>query len=115
MYELSPEQVFPNERGNMHGRGSSVTRVVFHRTLARAKVEGLKFHDLRHTFASHWVLKGGDLYRLQRVLGHQSIELTQRYAHLAPDAFVQDLGRFGDYVPKEDGGEVIELARGGQG
>ncbi len=113
----SAEFVFPNQRLNMHVRGSSVTRVVFHRCLARAEIKGLKFHDLRHTFASHWVLKGGDLYRLQRVLGHQSIELTQRYAHLAPDAFTQDLGRFGDYVPKDDGGgEVIELgARGGQG
>jgi integrase/recombinase XerD len=106
----SAELVFPNQRGNMHGSGSSVTRVVFQRTLASAKIEGLTFHDLRHTFASHWVLKGGDLYRLQRVLGHQSIELTQRYAHLAPDAFAQDLGRFGDYVPKvEVGGMVVEL------
>jgi len=106
----SPELVFPNRQDRMHPRSASVTKAVFHRVRARAKIEGLTFHDLRHTFASHWVLKGGDIYRLQQILGHSSIELTQRYAHLAPGAFDQDLGRFGDYVPREDGGgEVIEL------
>jgi integrase len=113
----SPELVFPNRQDRMHPKSASVTKAVFHRVRARAKLDGLTFHDLRHTFASHWVLKGGDIYRLQQILGHQSIELTQRYAHLAPGAFEQDLGRFGDYLPKEDGGggEVIELSSGGQG
>lgn len=54
----------------------------FHRDAAAAGLEGLRFHDLRHTFASWWVQDGGDLYVLQRRLGHSGPAMTQRYAHL---------------------------------
>jgi len=47
------------------------------------------------TFASQWVVKGGDLFKLQKILGHQSVQMTMRYAHLAPDAFREDYGRLG--------------------
>ena len=40
--------------------------------------------DLRHTFASHWMMNGGDLYVLKDILGHKSVAMTQRYAHLSP-------------------------------
>ncbi len=50
----------------------------------RAGLTDLHFHDLRHTFASQWVMAGGDLYLLKDVLGHKSITMTQRYAHLSP-------------------------------
>ncbi|WP_203140481.1 phage integrase [Marinobacter mangrovi] len=42
-------------------------------------------HILRHTFASHFMMNGGDLLTLQRILGHANITMTMRYAHLAPD------------------------------
>ncbi len=44
-----------------------------------------RFHDLRHTFASHFVMNGGNLYDLQKLLGHARFEETQRYAHLTPE------------------------------
>lgn len=47
--------------------------------------KGQRTHVLRHTFASHFVMKGGNLLTLQKILGHQSIQMTMRYAHLAPD------------------------------
>ena len=48
-------------------------------------------HVLRHTFASHFMQRGGDLLVLQRILGHSTITVTQRYAHFAPDHLSQVL------------------------
>lgn len=45
------------------------------------------FHTIRHTFASWSVMAGVDLYVLQKILGHSTIGMTERYAHLAPDKF----------------------------
>ncbi|MEW5250714.1 tyrosine-type recombinase/integrase [Microbulbifer sp. 2201CG32-9] len=42
-------------------------------------------HVLRHTFASHFVMNGGNLLTLKEVLGHTDIKMTMRYAHLAPE------------------------------
>jgi site-specific recombinase XerD len=36
------------------------------------------------TFASQWMMAGGELYALKDILGHKSISMTQRYAHLSP-------------------------------
>lgn len=44
------------------------------------------FHTLRHTFASWLVQNGLDLYSLQKLLGHASFAMVQRYAHLSPNA-----------------------------
>ena len=42
------------------------------------------FHTLRHTYASWLVMNGVDLYTTQKLMGHKSNQMTQRYAHLAP-------------------------------
>ena len=44
------------------------------------------FHDLRHTFATRLVQSGVDLYKVQRLLGHKSPMMTQRYAHHYPES-----------------------------
>ncbi|HEU5182539.1 MAG TPA: site-specific integrase [Candidatus Polarisedimenticolia bacterium] len=69
-------------------RGKRVRGV--RRSFARAReAAGLGpevgFHTLRHTFASWYVINGGDLLRLQRFLGHSTLALTQRYAHLSKE------------------------------
>jgi integrase len=55
----------------------------FEDLLERAKIENFRFHDLRHTFASWYMMNGGDLYELARILGHSNIKMTERYAKLA--------------------------------
>ena len=69
---------------------------------------------LRHTFAAQWVLRGGDIFKLQRILGHQSIQMTMRYAHLAPEAFAADFDRFGTEAPVGPPAVVIELPQAAQ-
>jgi integrase len=97
--------VFTNRDGGMLQKSARVFQEVLHRVLEVAQLKPLAatkrrkhyivFHDLRHTFASHWMSKGGDLFRLQRILGHKSPTMTNRYAHLAPEAYVTDYGRLG--------------------
>jgi site-specific recombinase XerD len=50
---------------------------------------GQASHSLRHTFATHFMMNGGNIITLQRILGHARIEQTMNYAHFAPD-FLQD-------------------------
>lgn len=42
-------------------------------------------HVLRHTFAAHFMMSGGNIFALQKIRGHHDIKMTMRYAHLAPD------------------------------
>ncbi|WP_456238101.1 tyrosine-type recombinase/integrase [Marinobacterium alkalitolerans] len=51
--------------------------------------KGQRTHVLRHTFASHFMMNGGNLLTLQKVLGHGSIQMTMRYAHLSPDHYIE--------------------------
>ena len=68
--------------------GNAITDVKkgFAGALRRAGIQRhVRFHDLRHTFASHLVMRGVDIRTVARLLGHKDIKVTMRYAHLGPD------------------------------
>lgn len=59
----------------------------FREAIEKADIElpkGQMTHVLRHTFASHFMINGGNIIVLQRILGHVNLTTTMRYAHLAP-------------------------------
>lgn len=60
----------------------------FNKALTAAKIElpkGQKTHVLRHSYASHFMINGGNILTLQKILDHSDIKLTMIYAHLAPN------------------------------
>jgi integrase len=77
---IGEDRIFPAIRGGKSGRqrleGS------FDDLLGRAQIRDFWFHDLRHTFASWYMMNGGDLYALSKLLGHSNIKMTERYAKL---------------------------------
>jgi site-specific recombinase XerD len=66
------------------------------RALQRAGIsreEGrIGWHDLRHTYASHLATRGVPLKVIQELMGHITIEMTERYAHLSPDTRREAVG-----------------------
>jgi integrase len=72
-----------------HGIGDRLftkSRSAFAVALARTDLkleDGQMTHVLRHTFASHFIMKTNDILSLQKVLGHSDLKMTMRYAHLA--------------------------------
>lgn len=59
-------------------------KTCFERAVRRAEIEDFSFHDLRHTFASYMMMNGAELLTVSQILGHKTINMTMRYAHLSP-------------------------------
>ena len=87
--------VFPNPHGTapMNDLGRRWLKL-----RALAGLDGVRIHDCRHTFASHAVMSGLDLYTVGRLLGHADIASTERYAHLADDHIREMAGRISGIV-----------------
>jgi integrase len=65
------------------GAGQSTRNLerAFTNALRKAKIENLRFHDLRHTFARRLAMAEKDLYVIQKLLGHRDPRMVQRYSH----------------------------------
>jgi integrase len=77
---IGEEYLFPPKRGSKGERQR--VEGSFETILELAEIQNFRFHDLRHTFASWYMMNGGDLYELAKILGHANIKMTERYAKL---------------------------------
>jgi integrase len=68
---------------NRYGRPFKDIRTSFHTALKRSGIKDFRFHDLRHTFAAHLAMAGIPLLTIKELMGHKTIEMTMRYAHLS--------------------------------
>jgi integrase len=88
-----PEWVFPNSDGGIIDMQNIKNRR-FYRCLEKAKLHRIRFHDLRHTFASLLIQNGESLAYVKEQMGHSSIRVTvDVYGHLIPGANRQAVNR----------------------
>ena len=81
-------------------------RVIYHSwdtARTRAGLRDVRIHDLRHSFASFLVNAGCSIYDVQKLLGHSSVAMTQRYSHLSQERLLNAANAAGDYVTFDDG------------
>jgi integrase len=100
LQRLPPHLHSPYVFCNDNGKPFSEVRRAFQTACHRAGIAGFRFHDLRHTFASHLVMNGVNLRAAQQLLGHQDIRMTLRYNHLSQEHLQEAVGTL------DRGGEV---------
>ena len=85
-------------------------RKAFSTACRRTGIEDFHIHDLRHTFASWLVMNGTPLFEVSKLLRHASVQMTERYAHLAPDHLhnaVDNLGFSSQFHLTENSQEAV--------
>ena len=72
----------------------STVKQLFRKLKSRSGIPRLHPHLLRHTFATRYIERGGDIYSLQSILGHTSLEMVKKYVHLIPSKTVVNFDVF---------------------
>lgn len=81
--------LFPNVYGERFKSVHSITKLV-ERYNKKRGVTKTSAHLIRHTFAHNYIMKNGDIFRLQKLLGHSDIEVTRIYANISIDDLKKD-------------------------
>jgi integrase len=81
----SPEEFIFTSRDPARRNPPSMIRKAFEKALIEANIENFKYHDLRHTCASHLAMNGATQGELMEILGHRSPAMTKKYAHFSKE------------------------------
>ena len=90
--------VFPGRKKGTHQRNLNDS---WDRVRKRADLDGVRLHDLRHSFASRALALGEGLPMIGRLLGHRKVQTTARYAHLARDGERASAAKVGDSIGED--------------
>lgn len=95
LYPILPDVglVFKNERTGKQVNRDGITKDIFPRLCKEAGVPNITVHGLRHTFASHFMMNGGNINELAEMLGHSSVQLTRDYYLHFSEEHIQRRGR----------------------
>lgn len=83
--KLPSQLVFATSTTASAAKQAPFPRHAWDRALQEAQIEDFVFHDLRHTHASYLAMSGATLREIAEALGHRTLDMVMRYAHLAPD------------------------------
>jgi integrase len=108
--ERDPRFVFPSRPGSKHPHLTELKKA-WAKICGLAGLDGVRIHDLRHTYASILVSGGASLPLIGALLGHTQVQTTQRYAHLMDDPLREATARVGAIVEGAERGEVVPLRR----
>ena len=86
----------------------------FEQSLEMARITNFHWHDLRHTFASRLVMAGVDIRTVQELMGHKTITVTMRYAHLAPQHQLAAVQRLCDTRSVQEGSTDTRTSTSGK-
>ncbi len=91
-YLEADDKIFTLKRRNLQDQLLKIFKRLFNKGIDRRDIANrVVIHTLRHTFASHLVMKGVPIVKVSKLLNHSNIETTMRYSHLAPDAGADDV------------------------
>lgn len=100
--------MFPSSLGPTRRRGPNLP--LWYRVRREAGIGDVRLHDLRHTMASHAVMNGVPVPVVSRLLGHSSVQMTLRYAHLADRDIEAAAERVGAAMAQVMAGEELAEA-----
>ena len=103
-----PTYVFPSRRGSKHPHVTELKKA-WAKICKLAKLDSVRIHDLRHTYASVLVSGGASLPLIGALLGHTQVQTTQRYAHLMDDPLREATTRVGAIIAQDDNAEILQL------
>ena len=78
----------------------------------RKGVEGVSCHRFRHTFSKNYILEGGDVFRLQKILGHSTMEMVKKYVNLYGNEVSKDFNRYNILERVSQDKTVIKMEKG---